>query len=94
MLLSQKLLAEINESTNVQMFIDESANIFWVSKEGRYIWMMQDSSYLAYIDENHIEVNEKSPEGAGNTGVYWNNEDFNNPFHITDFEKRISTITI
>jgi hypothetical protein len=94
MLLSQKLLAEINESTNVRMFIDESANIFWVSKEGRYIWMMQDSSYLAYIDENHIEVNEKSPVGVCNTGVYWNNEDFNNPFHITDFEKRISTITV
>lgn len=94
MLLSEKLLAEIKESTNVEMFIDESANVFWVSKDGHYVWMSQDSTYNEYLDETHIEVEQKSPEGVGNTGVYWKNEDFNNPFHITDFEERIATINI
>jgi len=94
MLLSEKLLAEINESTNVELFIDEQANIFWVSKEGYFIWMMQDSSYLVYLNENPIEVVKKTPEDVVYTGVYWRNEYFSNPFDFIHFENRISTITV
>ena len=98
MTLSQELLQEINLTNeiepNVSMFIDSSANIFWVSKGGHYVHMSQDSSYNDYIDETHIEVEQKSPESVSNTGVYWNNQDFNSPFHITDFQERIATINV
>ena len=75
------------------MFVDQTA-IFWVSKNGDYIWMQDHGGIEDFTDELHNEVEEKNPEGVGNTGVYWMNADFESPFHISDFENRIDEINV
>lgn len=95
MKLSKILSEEINSydsvSPNVKIFVD-SSSLFWVTKDNEFIWLQDHSGIDNYIDENHIQVEGKNPEGVNNEGVYWMNEDFENPFHITDFTDRIAEI--
>lgn len=99
MKLSQILQSEISSTEsvepNVLMFVDESS-IFWVSKDGYYIWLQDHSGISDYVDADHeiesVRPTGKNIEGVGNNGVYWLNADFNSPYHISDFESRINQI--
>lgn len=93
---------------NVKIFVDESA-YFWATKEGEFIWLQDHKGLSGpdfleiddpdkdwnpdFVDEVHKATEEKTPEGVGNYGVYWMNQDFESPFHISDFITRISEIT-
>lgn len=97
--LRETLLNEI-ESYNeacppVEMWIDEVGNIFWSSKDGEMVHIDQDRGGIAkYIDENHSsEYATNSPDCVHGCYVIWNNSDFDNPYHISDFTNQISTIT-
>lgn len=101
MKLSEILTKEINSynsiEPNVLIFVDESA-LFWVTNDGYYIWLQEHSGIESgdFIDENHkkerVRYTTKNIEGVGNEGVYWMNEDFEAPYHISDFENRIEEI--
>ena len=98
MTLSEKLSLEITSyhqlEPNVPIFIDEAGNLFWVSKDNYYVWLQQEKAFEDYIDEDHKPEYKQRPEGVMNTGVYWMNQDFNSPFHISEFQAQIKTITI
>lgn len=105
--LTEEINAYDSTEPNVKIFVDESA-IFWVSKDEHFVWLQDHTGLSGpdvienddenkewnpdYVNETHKVVDEKMPEGVGNYGVYWMNEDFENPFHISDFTKRIATI--
>lgn len=98
-MLHEKLLAEIESKVSdtsvtepdVKIFIDESS-AFWITDEGKYVWLQHHDGLAGYIDEHHVEVERNTPEGVGNHGVIWNNLDFMSPFHISDFTEKIKTI--
>lgn len=89
----QVLISELKNQTepNVRMWIDESA-IFWLSENQGAIWISDHSGISDYIDETHPKEYRVMSEGVGNTGCEWMNQDFENPFHISDFMERIETI--
>lgn len=101
MKLSSILTKEINSydsiEPNVLIFVGESA-LFWVTKDGYYIWLQEHSGIKSgeFVNENHkiedIGYTTKNVEGVGNKGVYWMNQDFESPFHISDFTNRIEQI--
>ncbi|MBC7914058.1 MAG: hypothetical protein H7Y07_08045 [Pyrinomonadaceae bacterium] len=95
--LNQNLINEIENDTNVLMFADESS-IFWVTNSGEYIWIAGHKNINEYVDESHViedrRHTDKSTEGVSNSGVYWMNGDFKNPFHISDFTQQIETINV
>jgi hypothetical protein len=95
MKLSEILTKEINSydsvEPNVKIFVDESA-YFWVTKDDEFVWLQDHKGIEEYKDDNHKFVEEKTPEGVGNYGVYWMNQDFESPFHISDFTNRIDEI--
>ncbi len=101
MQLSKILTKEINAynsiEPNVQMFVDQSA-IFWVTKDGYYVWMSEHSGIDDFLDETHIEEDrrhtDKKTEVVGLSGVYWMNQDFQAPYRIRDFEERINQINV
>jgi hypothetical protein len=91
---TQKLLiAELKDQVEpeVEMWVDDSA-IFWMSKTSGPIFLAAHTGLEEYIDENYKMVNEKMPEGVADNGTYWNNQDFNSPFHISEFLERIKEI--
>lgn len=96
--LKETLKAEIESYDQVEpavpVLIDESGAFFWVTKEGKYVWLSEGKGMEDYIDEDHQPVSENRSEGVCNNGVIWLNTDFNSPFHISDFLKTIETITI
>lgn len=98
--LADTLMNEIQNATpsfrtepDVIMFLDQSS-IFWVSKDGHFVWMGEHGGINPYLDSNHEIVTEKTPEGVGHEGVYWNNWDFESPYHISDFISKIETINV
>ena len=95
MQLSKNLLKEINsyDSTepNVKLFIDESG-IFWNTKDNEFVWLQNHSGLSQYINNTHNTVDEKTPEGLNNYGVYWMNQELESPLHISDFLERIKQI--
>lgn len=91
--LTNEIRAYGNMEPNVQMFVD-SSSIFWVSKDGRFVWMADHTGINEYTNDEHQIVEEKTPEGVGNEGVYWMNGDFESPFHISDFLARIETVNV
>jgi len=96
--LAEKLRSEIEsydkDEPNAQMFVDRSS-IFWVSKEGHYVWMNEHQGIDDYIDEKHVlEYEQSRAEGVNNEGVFWMNSDFESPYHILDFLKRIDTVNV
>lgn len=95
--LAEKLRNEIESldqnEPNVQVFVDNKS-IFWVSKDGHFVWMADHQGIAEYIDANHQVSEEKTPEGVGAEGVYWNNLDFESPFHVSDFIEKIETINV
>lgn len=83
-----------NVEPNVQMFVDESS-IFWVTKSGYFVWIQDHNGINDYIDEKHEmqDLNKEDfQEGVGTYGVFWLNQDFESPFHISDFLERIESI--
>lgn len=94
-ILNDEITASESIEPNVLMFVDESS-IFWVSKDGYYVWIGAHDGIIDYTDETHViedrVYTEKSTEGVGQSGVYWMNHDFNSPFHISDFIDRIAEI--
>jgi len=94
-ILNEEITATELTEPDVLMFVDESS-IYWVSKDGYYVWMSDHDGISGYTNETHkIEdrrYSEKSTEGVGQTGVYLLNQNFNSPFHVSDFEKRIGEI--
>lgn len=92
-ILANEIITMNQIEPNVQMFVDNSS-IYWVSKDGQFVWMADHRGIADYIDENHRIVEEKTPEGVGSEGVYWMNSDFEAPFHISDFFTQIETINV
>lgn len=78
---------------NVKIFIDRSS-IFWVSEKNDFVWLSDHSGIADYIDEDHQLKEITTPEGVHSEGVFWMNEEFNSPFHISDFINQIETITV
>jgi len=77
---------------NVRMWVD-SSSIYWISENQGLIWIDEHRGIEDFIDETHqMETRYNMGEGVGNEGVEWNNTDFENPFHISDFTEKIETI--
>jgi hypothetical protein len=84
---------------NAEMFVDQSS-IYWMvdfGDEMRYLWIADHSGIDDYIDGDHLIVD--APKAASNEeigvqGTIWLNVDFNIPFYVSDFERRIETITL
>lgn len=95
--LADDLFNEIRSYEQVEprakMFVDASS-IFWVTRNNHFVWMAEHSGINNYIDGSHPLVTEQTPEGVGSEGVWWNNGDFESPFHITDFLARIETVNV
>jgi len=97
--LTEKLLKEITSLNQIEpkvtMFVDESA-IFWVTNDSEFVWMQNHSGIDEFVDNDHAmedrRYTDKSTEGVGNIGVYWNNSDFSSPYHISDYNNRIAQI--
>lgn len=98
--LRETLLNEI-ESYNepcppVEIWIDETGNIFWNPKNDDVdlVWIDQDRGGLdKYVDETHIaDTSGSGYDCIQGSFVIWNNSDFENPYHVSDFTKQITTI--
>jgi hypothetical protein len=98
MKLANKLTTEINTyntpTPNVEMFIT-SESIYWVTQDTEFVWIADHRDISEYIDKDHrLQEFTGLPEGVSSPGVFWMNEDFENPFHISDFTAQIETITV
>lgn len=100
MLLQDQLRSDLNTvSANgsdaeppAEMFIDTSG-VFWITPSGHYLFMQGHAGIDEYVDVRHELVeNNDAPEGVGAAGVFWMNTDFQNPYHISEFESRIETV--
>jgi hypothetical protein len=81
---------------NIKMWVDSEA-IFAVFEmedgEEKFLYMTDHRGIEDYIDEDHEEVEiNYAPEGVGSQGLFWMNQDFESPFHVSDFEKQIRTV--
>ena len=95
--LKSKLQNELNKNDiepNVKMYVD-SSSIFWMVEDDTFLFISDHSGILEYIDEtHHIIENYANGEGVGVDGVIWNNLDFENPFHISEFQEAVNTVNI
>lgn len=87
------LVSELNGLTHpdVKLWIDE-CSVFWLSENQGPIWIADHMGLSEYVDPEHRIETRPMGEGVGNEGVEWNNLDFENPYHISDFTERIETI--
>lgn len=89
------LIAELNDQVNpdVKIWVD-SKSIYWLSENQGAIWIDDHSGISDYIDTDHQIEERDMPEGVSDEGIEWNNLDFENPYHITDFTERIEKINL
>lgn len=89
----EALISELNgqDEPTVKMWVDKSS-IFWLSENQGPIWMADHKGLFGYINSPADIEYRQMPEGVGNEGVEWVNSDFESPFHISDFERRIKEI--
>lgn len=94
---AERLKAEIESYGQIEpratMFVD-AASIFWVTKDRNFIWMAGHTGINEYVNKMHTIETERTPEGVGSEGVWWNNGDFESPFHVSDFIAQIETINV
>lgn len=97
MTLKKKLKEEIrsyeSNEPDVKFFISKCGDVFWLTKDEHYVWCFHDN-YEKYVDEKHQPEYARRPEGVEDTGVIWQNRDFESPIPLEDFLKRIETITV
>ena len=97
--LKNRLQEELNKAVlnhncpDVLMYID-SSSIYWAIDNETFLFIQGHKGIGIYIDDNHKLEEGVKAEGLGFDGVYWNNLDFENPYHISDFKDSIQTINI
>jgi len=82
----------VNGEPNVIIYFD-SSSAYWACDNG-FVYLDYHTDIEENIDENHKLESGVSSEGVGSEGVYWENTDLNQPFHITDIEEKIETINV
>lgn len=95
-MLKEKLLSELDFTSEggLQMFVDHRG-IYWASISGHFVHVADHNGIDDYVDADHAIIDTPgNPEGVGAMGIFWLNEDFNNPFSIAEIAEKVNNITL
>ena len=90
-ILTEEIYSYNDSYPNVKFFVDEKS-YYWVTKDNKFVWIDDHCDISDYINNEHILVEGKNPEGVNDIGVYWMNRDFGSPNHLNLFIDRIAQI--
>jgi len=81
-----------NGEPDILIYFD-SASAYWASCNG-FLYIENHTDIKDYIDENHKLELGAFAEGVGAEGVFWNNKDLNQPFHISEIQEKIENVNV